>query len=60
MVKSNFEEVGKAKVRILDEIQSIDRAKEVGTLSSVDVISRRLLLKEEFFKKIREEEIKWK
>lgn len=43
-VKNNFEEVGKVKAKILDEIQSIDRAEEVGTLSSTDV-SKRLFLK---------------
>ena len=51
--------MGKAKVRILDEIQSIDRAEEVGTLLSTNV-SRILPLREEFFKKIREEAINLK
>lgn len=58
-VANNREEVGKAKVRILDEIQSIDKAAELGALSEDDS-GRRLRLKEDYFKKVREEEIKWK
>lgn len=58
-VANNIEEVGKAKARILDEIQSIDKIEEVGALSEDD-FGRILHLKEDYLKKVKEEEIKWK
>ena len=54
-VANNIEEVGRAKARILDEIQSIDKAVELGALSE-DHSRRRLCLKDDYFKKVRGED----
>ena len=57
-VKDNFGYVGAKKAMILDEIQFLDK-EEMGTLSSEEA-KIRINLKEEFQRKVREEEIKWK
>ena len=54
-----MKEVGKAKARIFDEIQFIDKAVELSAPSEDDS-GRRLCLKEDYFKMVREEGIKWK
>lgn len=58
-VKSSFGDVLKSKENILYEIQAIDKKKEMDRLLPEEVL-RRLSLKEESLKKVREEEIKWK
>lgn len=49
----------KDKETILDEIQLLNKAQEENALST-EYKNRRLALKEEYFKKVREEEIKQK
>lgn len=57
--KLYFREAGAVKANILEEIQHLDRKEELGPLEEEDVL-RRLALKEDFVRKVREEEIKWK
>lgn len=56
--KDHFGDVRNAKVNILQEIQLLDK-EEVGQLQPAEE-SRRLFLKKDFIRKVREEEIKWK
>lgn len=57
--KVHFGDVTNTKEIILQEIQLLDNKEEVGQLMPAEM-SRRLSLKEDFVRKVREEEIKWK
>lgn len=47
------------KVHLLEEIQNLDRKEELGLLAWEEVPTR-ISLKEEFQRKLREEEIMWR
>eukprot|EP00268_Persea_americana_P017053 TRINITY_DN1815_c0_g3_i3.p4 TRINITY_DN1815_c0_g3~~TRINITY_DN1815_c0_g3_i3.p4 ORF type:complete len:124 (+),score=23.49 TRINITY_DN1815_c0_g3_i3:554-925(+) len=57
--KTSFGDVLTSKINILDKIQSLDKEEECAQLS-IEESELRLNLKEEFHRKEREEEIKWK
>ena len=57
--REKFGDVGMQKTTILEEIQLIDNREEMGQPSYEDFV-RRLNLKEDLCRKVREEEIKWK
>lgn len=57
--KTNFVDLDSKKGALLEEIQRIDRQKEQGFISSEDA-SKRIALKEEFSKRLLQEELKWK
>lgn len=54
----HFSEATLAKASILEEIQAIDIKEEFSILSSKKM-SKRIQLKEQYAKKVREEAIKW-
>lgn len=56
--KNNFGEVGERKAHLLEEIQRLDRKEEDGLLALEEEVTR-TNLKEEFQRKVREEEILW-
>lgn len=58
-VRNQSRAEGKDKETILDKIQLLNKAQEENALST-EYKNRRLALKEEYFKKVREEEIKQK
>lgn len=57
--KDNFAELGVIKLKILEELQCLDGKEETGLLSGEE---RRIGidLKEEYRRKVREEEIMWR
>lgn len=57
--KNAFGDVVKLKENILEEIQAIDKKEEMFWLRHNEVV-RRIALKEDYIRKLTEEEIKWK
>lgn len=57
--KDHFRDVERMKATILEDIHCLDSKEVVGQLCEEEV-SNRLSLKEEFLRKVREEEIKWR
>lgn len=50
---------GASKAELLEDIQEINRKEELGRLSSKDM-SRRYILKDVLYRKLKQEETKWK
>eukprot|EP00268_Persea_americana_P017810 TRINITY_DN18653_c0_g1_i1.p2 TRINITY_DN18653_c0_g1~~TRINITY_DN18653_c0_g1_i1.p2 ORF type:complete len:123 (-),score=26.57 TRINITY_DN18653_c0_g1_i1:203-571(-) len=58
--KENFGEVRIQKLNILTEIQALDMKEESDHLTTLEEEKKRLDLKEDFQRKMREEEIRWR
>lgn len=55
----NFANIKMQKTQLLEDIQNLDKKEEVGSLTGEEV-AKRLSLKEEYQRKLREEEIMWR